>query len=400
MTKAVTSWLVAVPILGAMVLAGCSEPGTDSEILDRVDSRDQTTEEPAAVSELLSAIDSRDPLAVTRAMDAGADVNARDRYDRPLLHAAIDEGNSEIVQIFVDAGADVNAREGGGGDTPLHVAIYESHPRIVRILLDAGADVNARDRNDRPLLHAAINMGDPRIVRILLDAGADVAARDREDNTPLYAAVDGGRFDIAQMLLDAGAVVDFPPNAPTAIRVVDRSDSSLTIAAALWGRGIIETHLQVRRRNTTESGEWVEADVHDTDGRLEDQGLNEDSTYHYTIRACNAVGCSGLSPETAGVTESSGHVDPPATPTGVEGLKFDVSAGTDDAGVAWTAVDRATYYEVYQGTRLDAEVSAPQTSYRDYSPNSSFGAFSTTKYQVRACNKAGCSPFSEAVTVR
>ena len=70
----------------------------------------------------------------------------------------------------------------------------------------------------------------------------------------------------------------------------------------------------------------------------------------------------------------------------------------DDAGLTWDAVEGATYYEVYQDADLDAEVSAPLTSYRDYSPNEFLG-FDTTSYKVRACNKAGCSPFSEVVTL-
>ena len=59
----------------------------------------------------------------------------------------------------------------------------------------------------------------------------------------------------------------------------------------------------------------------------------------------------------------------------------------------------ATYYEVYQGSGFDAEISAPQAHYYDDSPNSFFGAFETTSYKVMACNKAGCSAFSERVTV-
>ena len=51
--------------------------------------------------------------------------------------------------------------------------------------------------------------------------------------------------------------------------------------------------------------------------------------------------------------------------------------GTDTAELTWDKVDGATYYQVYQSDRgneeLDAEVSAPGTSYRDRSPNSILG---------------------------
>ena len=81
------------------------------------------------------------------------------------------------------------------------------------------------------------------------------------------------------------------------------------------------------------------------------------------------------------------------------GMKVNVPLATDDARVTWSAAPGATYYEVYQESNFDAEISAPQTGYRDYSPNSFLGAFQTTSYKIRACNKAGCSAFSERVTV-
>ena len=402
MSKTIAGLLGAGCLLFVLVMAACSS--NESAPVSTLSSRATPTAQaniptpgPTPSSELVRAIDSRDYDTVKRLIAAGADVNARDNYDRPLLQRAINEGNAEIVQLLVDAGADVNVRYRQG--PPLYTAIGEDNARIVRILLDAGADANARDDNDLTPHHTAVIKGNSRIVRILLDSGADVNARDSADNPPLYTAVDFFNSDIVQILLDAGAEVSFPPNAPRGIKVVNRSETSLTIALTLWGEGIIETHLQVRRRNDTESGEWVDKEVHDTNGSIEDHGLNEDSTYYYAIRACNAIGCSGFTSETGGVTESSGQVDPPAAPLGVEGLKFSVGGDSDDAGVEWTAVEKATYYKVYQEDDLDDEISAPQTSYRDYSPNIFFFAFATTSYRVRACNKAGCSPFSDIVTV-
>ena len=131
-----------------------------------------------------------------------------------------------------------------------------------------------------------------------------------------------------------------------------------------------------------------------------DEGLRPNAVYYYTVQACNDSGCSDESEESGGLTESDGPVDAPSIPTGVRGHKFQVSLDTDDAGVSWKSVENATYYEIYQETDFDEEISAPGTSYRDYSPNSSWGAFYTTSYKVRACNKAGCSPFSQVVTVK
>ncbi len=132
-----------------------------------------------------------------------------------------------------------------------------------------------------------------------------------------------------------------------------------------------------------------------------DVGLLPSTVYSYELRACNEVGCSPPT-QAAGLTEAAGPVAIPSAPS-IRGEKVNVTAGTDNAKVIWDKVDGATYYLVYQSDRgyekLDADVSAPETSYHDISPNSSLFAFYTTTYRVKACNKAGCSAFSESVTL-
>ena len=185
-----------------------------------------------------------------------------------------------------------------------------------------------------------------------------------------------------------------PPRSPPYVEVVDRSSSSLTLSV-----GIREaSYYEIRRRAAAAPVEWTDLGRHDSQ-TLNDHGLDPDATYYYSAKRCNSVGCSGYSDEIGGVTEAAGQVDVPSIPTGIRGMKVNVSLGTDDARVTWSAAPGTTYYEVYQGSDFDAEMSAPQTGYRDYSPNSFFGAFQTTSYKVRACNKAGCSAFSETVTI-
>ena len=331
----------------------------------------------------------REPEIVRILVDAGADVNARDKDDDPLLYTAVRVREPEIVRILVDAGADVNARD-KDDDPLLYTAVRVREPEIVRILVDAGADVNARDKDDDPLLYTAVRVREPEIVRILVDAGADVNAKDGWGTSLVKLAFEENESEIVRILVDAGAEVDFPPGNPK-IKVIYRSDSSLTV----WviGSGGVETHYAMQRRNATESGEWMNMEVPYTDGRFEDQRLNEDSTYYYAVQACNAVGCSRLSHETGGVTESSGRVDPPAAPllsaeTSTRSVLF---ISITDINLSWNAVGRATYYEAYRGDELAAQVSAPRTTW--------WSSDHLASYRVKACNKAGCSPFSNIGTL-
>ena len=345
---------------------------------------------------LYTAVKEEEPEIVRILVDAGADVNTRTSSDNPLLYTAVREEEPEIVRILVDAGADVNTRT--SSDNPLlYTAVREEEPEIVRILVDAGADVNARDPSGNPILYRLIWWGRANMVRILVDAGADVNARNSSDDPLIHTATTADRSgpEMVRILVDAGAEVDFPPWDPN-IKVIDRSDSSLTVWVTGGGA---ETYYAVRRRNATESGEWLNMEVRYTDGRFEDRGLNAGSTYYYALQACNAVGCSKLSSETGGVTESTALVETPVAPS-LDGERVrDLTA----ASLSWNQTAGATYYEVYQDDELDAKISAPGTTHVDFSPNSSFmgfsWAFTKTTYRVKACNKAGCSPFSNSVTL-
>ena len=86
------------------------------------------------------------PEGVRAALDAGADVEARNKWGfTPLVLAAEYNSNPEVVQALLDAGADLKARD-ADGNTPLMLAAREnSNPEIVQVLLDAGADATAKN---------------------------------------------------------------------------------------------------------------------------------------------------------------------------------------------------------------------------------------------------------------
>lgn len=192
----------------------------------------------------------------------------------------------------------------------------------------------------------------------------------------------------------AGVEIFLPPPFGA---VVDRTHASLT-SRIVSGGG--QTSYQVYRRRS-EAGDFsrvgdVSASGEETS--YTDTGLEPNTVYYYKAVACNGAICSDESNEWGGLTEVVGPVDIPAAPE-IRGEKVNISFGTDKARVHWDAVPWATYYRVYQDNDLDAEVSAPALSYYDNHPNTSLGAYQTTTYKVRACNKAGCSGDSETVVI-
>lgn len=232
---------------------------------------------------------------------------------------------------------------------------------------------------------------------------------------------------IAPSVRETSFVHQLPVRQPWGVEVIDRSEDSLSLrwaevhgdsvylryqvaachsdfcsTAAVATLSFVDIGRYLLHRRTADNQFAVVRDDL-TLGQYVDQNLDPDTTYYYTVQYCNDAGCSPQSDETGGLTEAQGPVDRPPTPSGFRGEKIDITAGGDDARVSWLTVEGATWYEVEQGGisfKLDARISAPQTSHYDGKPNRGvFGTYQTTRYKVRACNKAGCSSFTDVVTL-
>jgi ankyrin repeat protein len=121
------------------------------------------------------------------------------------------QNGARIAQILLDAGLDVNARDKRNW-TPLHAASYYGRPKIAQVLLDRGAIIEVGDDQGRtPLHHASQGNFESqeagcRIAELLLESGADPNAQDKYLQTPLHVASRWGRPEIVRMLLGCTAV--------------------------------------------------------------------------------------------------------------------------------------------------------------------------------------------------
>ena len=127
-------------------------------------------------------------------------MNAADRADEQLLAAAA-SGDLAAIKTALDAGADVDARD-PGGRTALLVATAARQTEAVRQLLAAGADVDLQDdRLDNPFLYAGAE-GLLDILRLVDDAGADPTITNRFGGTALIPASERGHVEVVRYLLD------------------------------------------------------------------------------------------------------------------------------------------------------------------------------------------------------
>lgn len=163
---------------------------------------------PAAQGELdqqlVLAVKANDLPRVTRLIQAGGNVNAKDALqDSAFLYAGA-EGFNEILALTLAHGAEVSSLNRYGG-TALIPASEHGHVETVRILIAAGAPVNHVNNLGWTALQEAVLLNDggsrqQDVVRQLLAAGADPGIRDPLGRTALDNAQRLGFAEIVLIL--------------------------------------------------------------------------------------------------------------------------------------------------------------------------------------------------------
>lgn len=128
------------------------------------------------------------------------------------LHAAAASGDLPALTKALQDGADVNARD-GHGRTALLVAAHGPHLDIVRELAKAGADMKAKDAQRYDIITIAAVRDDAAMVRLAIVLGADPAAiTSPYDGTALIAAAHLGHAEVVRALIAAKAPLDHVNN--------------------------------------------------------------------------------------------------------------------------------------------------------------------------------------------
>ena len=128
---------------------------------------------------------------------------------RTLLHAMVSRNDYEMIQTALRAGADVNARD-KNDKPPLYWAMVMTTKdiHVAKMLLSAGADVNAKIGSSETLLHWAAGHDRTKWIRLLITNKANLQAKDEKGRTPLQLAIERSYENAASVLLDEGAELD------------------------------------------------------------------------------------------------------------------------------------------------------------------------------------------------
>jgi len=189
-----------------------SNPKQIEQPVNQIVQSSHYTPSPLDQARFIAAIDTGDLVTVKQYITAGIDVNQLVELEWQGTFLPIEEAAMHkhyiIVEALLDAGADVNARN-RNNCIPLHFAATNGSTDIARILLEHGANVNASGNDNYTPLHAASTQGNVEMVKFLISNGADATMYygDPDNNygqayTAYDLAIQYGHREIAQILAE------------------------------------------------------------------------------------------------------------------------------------------------------------------------------------------------------
>jgi hypothetical protein len=190
-----------------------------------------------ATRDLLSAAGAGDAAAITAALEAGADIEARGEGGMTALVTATKANHIDAARALIEAGADVNAKDDIQDSAYLYAGA-RGHDEILRLTLDNGADLTSTNRFGGTALIPASERGLLVTVQILLEAGVDPNHVNDLRWTALHEAIvlgDGSAVyvDVVRALIDGGADVTIRDGDGTLPRELATSRGFDAIAAEL-----------------------------------------------------------------------------------------------------------------------------------------------------------------------
>lgn len=124
-----------------------------------------------------------------------------EKYNHPILTAAVSRDNKELVMLLLEYGADVNRRS-----SDLVTALfYAKSKAIVELLIKKGIDVDAKDFEGYTALNLAIYMNKEEIIEPLILNGADVNVIGADGYSPLARATMHCSQNVVDLLIKNNA---------------------------------------------------------------------------------------------------------------------------------------------------------------------------------------------------
>ncbi len=200
------------------------------------------------VSELIAAVKGSNARAIEKLLRANpALANGPDAGGSTALHHAAAYATPAIMKMLLDAGADVEAGN-RFGQKPLHWAF--ANREQVSLLLERGANVNGQAHDGRTALYlAASQHNSADVLELLLAKGADPNLATTNGRTPLMAASAGGEVAMMRKLIDRKANVNVSSGTGS-VALMDAAASRSSVAVTLLLAHGADANAKTKRNQT------------------------------------------------------------------------------------------------------------------------------------------------------
>ena len=166
---------------------------------------------PQAALEL--SIRGHDQPALQRALLAGADVNAKGRFDVTPLMIAVDVQDLAAVRALLAQGALANAMaQDRNGPVSLAAKSYLAHPHgrdILVAVIKGGGDPDTRQPDGDPVLMQMVLAHDADGLKLMKSLGANLDTVDRGGDPFITNVAMSADWDMVWALLELGANWDY-----------------------------------------------------------------------------------------------------------------------------------------------------------------------------------------------
>ena len=145
---------------------------------------------------------------VTRLVEAGAIIDEYNHINVTALILACHFGAIDIIRYLLEHGADSNRATVEGMAPLIYAAKNQDNPEILELLLNHGAKINHQDHHQRTALMTAVLNEQPENVRFLLKQPGIQQLPDGEGATPLCIAGLKNNLNLVKILVEGRVEID------------------------------------------------------------------------------------------------------------------------------------------------------------------------------------------------